>query len=69
MDRYLALGLIEGIGEHAALDGQVLDLEHLHHALYALATKHPEQGIFQAEEEAGAAWVTLPAEEPSANWS
>ena len=62
--QHLALGLIESIGQHATLDGQILDLKHLHHALDALAAKHAEQGVFQAEEEARAAWVTLPAQLP-----
>ena len=62
--QHLALGLIESIGQHATLDGQILNLKHLHHALNALPAKHPEQGVFQAEEEARAARVALPARLP-----
>lgn len=40
---HLALRLIQRIAEHVGLDRHVLDLQHVHHALDAVAAKHAEQ--------------------------
>ena len=47
--------------QHAGLDGQVLDLEGGHEAPDALAPKDAEHAVLQAQEEARAARVALPA--------
>lgn len=40
---YLALRLIQRVAEHVGLDRHVLNLQHVHHALDAVAAKHAEQ--------------------------
>lgn len=47
--------------QQARLNGQVVDLEHAHHALDPVAAKDAKHVVLQTEEIPGAAGIPLPA--------
>ena len=58
---YLALGFIEGVGEHRGLDGQVVDLEGGHHALDFVSTENTEEVVLEGKEVSSGTRVSLAA--------
>ena len=57
----LLLRLVQGLGEHAGLDGLVVDAERAHERLDAFAAEDPEEVVLEGEEVAGGAGVALAA--------